>query len=85
MKESLSSTELRGFIVNWLSSQLGHSVKPEANFGALGLDSLDAVELTDALAEKLGVDELPISLILDHASPVALAEHLAANFNCEPE
>lgn len=81
----MTDEDLTAFITDWLGRQLGHGIQPDANFGALGLDSLDAVELTDALAEKLGVDELPVSLILDHASPAALAAHLSANFSCEAE
>ncbi|MCA9796973.1 MAG: acyl carrier protein [Candidatus Eremiobacteraeota bacterium] len=74
----MDSAQLRTFIVDWLTEQLGHTVAPEANFGALGMDSIDAVELTDALAEKLGWDDLPVSMILDHPSPRQLADQLAS-------
>lgn len=71
--------ELEAFITQWLSEQLGQEVRSEAAFGALGMDSLDAVELTDALADKLQVDQVDVSLILDHPSAKRLAEHLAKN------
>jgi acyl carrier protein len=65
------------FIVQWLSEQLGQQVGADAEFAALGLDSLDAVRMTDALAAKLGVDELPVALVLEHPSVSSLATHLA--------
>lgn len=73
----MQAQEILDFTTDWLSQQLGQPVTAEANFGALGMDSLDAVELTDALAEKLGLDELPVNLILDYPSLTALAEYLA--------
>lgn len=67
------------FITKWLAEQLGQAeVSADANFATLGLDSLDAVELTDALAAHLGVEELPVSMILDYPSASSLAQELAS-------
>ncbi len=68
--------ELSTFIAGWLSSQLEREVGAEAEFAGLGLDSLDLVRLADALAERIGVDELPVSLVFDHPSIPALSAHL---------
>ncbi|HEY4181374.1 MAG TPA: acyl carrier protein [Kofleriaceae bacterium] len=69
--------QISEFIVQWLGEQLGQQVGDSAEFTALGLDSLDAVRMTDALAAKLGVDELPVAVVLEHPSVSALATHLA--------
>jgi acyl carrier protein len=74
----VGNEEILSFTTEWLSVQLGQPVLPEANFGALGMDSLDAVALTDALADKLGLDELPVSMVLDYPSALALSEQLSA-------
>lgn len=68
--------EILSFITTWLGGQLGQPVLPDANFGAIGMDSLDAVSLTDALADKLGVDELPVAMVLDYPTARALSHHL---------
>ena len=68
--------ELVAFTVDWLSKKYGQPVNPEVEFVALGLDSLDLVRLINALAERVGVDELPVSLMFDHPSVSSLAEHL---------
>lgn len=65
------------FITTWLKEQLEQDVAADANFAAIGMDSLDAVRLTDDLATFIGVDEVPVSLILDHPTAGALARHLA--------
>lgn len=70
--------EIEVFVTNWLSRQLGQAVNAQANFGALGMDSLDAVELTDALADELGVEQVDVSLILDHPTPARLADFLSS-------
>ena len=75
---SRSRKEIEEFVTEWLSKQLGQSVSAQANFGALGMDSLDAVELTDALADELGVEQVDVSLILDHPTPARLAEFLSS-------
>jgi acyl carrier protein len=71
------ATQIAAFIVEWLNEQLGQQVGAEAEFAALGLDSLDAVRMTDALAAKLGIEELPVALVLEHPSIPKLAGHLA--------
>lgn len=77
---SHNSQEILAFITNWLAEQLGQTeVGADANFATLGLDSLDAVELTDALASHLGIEELPVSVILDFPSASALATELASD------
>jgi acyl carrier protein len=68
-------------VVAELSGLLGES--PEAGRGGtrpfkeLGLDSAMAVELRTRLARTLGL-ALPATVVFDHASPAALAEHLVA-------
>lgn len=73
----MSSHEIATFITEWLGGQLGQTVLPEANFGALGMDSLDAVGLVDALADRLGMDDLAVSLVLDYPTATALSVHLS--------
>ncbi len=76
MSDTGDKTELANFIASQLSAMLGQEVSPEANFAALGMDSLDAVTLIDALADRLGEDELPVTLVVDFPTAQALATHL---------
>jgi len=69
--------DIESFISNWFKAQLEQDVELHANFGAVGMDSLDAVQLIDDLALFLDVEELPISLLLEHPTTAELATQLA--------
>ncbi|MEW2708707.1 type I polyketide synthase [Streptomyces koyangensis] len=60
---------------------LGHtdtsSVTADRPFLELGVDSLAALEIRDTLARATGLT-LPGTVVFDHATPAALARHLAA-------
>jgi mycoketide-CoA synthase len=52
------------------------ALDPDGHFKDLGIDSLTALELRNALSQRTGL-ALPVSLALDHPTPAALATHLA--------
>ncbi|MGA2165857.1 MAG: type I polyketide synthase, partial [Solirubrobacteraceae bacterium] len=62
---------------------IGHSdaqaLAPRRPFKDLGFDSLAGVQLSDRLASASGL-RLPPTLIFDHPTPKALADHLLATF-----
>ncbi len=66
---------IRGETARILSFRDPEQVPPHHSFDALGLDSLDAVELSHRLATVVG-QKLPVSLTHEHRTPTAVAAYL---------
>ena len=70
---------LTTLVTSATATVLAHSdpatLDPDQAFRDLGIDSLTALELRSALARSTGLT-LPPSLIFDHRTPTALAQHM---------
>ncbi|GAA0223774.1 type I polyketide synthase [Cryptosporangium japonicum] len=79
----LAPAERRRTLLQLVCGQIGSvlsygpadDVTPERSFRELGFDSLTAVELRRDLSRSTGL-KLPATLVFDHPTPAALAEHL---------
>ncbi|MFI2779938.1 beta-ketoacyl reductase, partial [Streptomyces sp. ALB3] len=68
---------VRGEAARVLGHASSDAVKPRRGFVELGFDSLMAVEVRNRLASRTGLS-LPTTLLFDHTSSAALAEHLCS-------
>ncbi|WP_373303935.1 type I polyketide synthase [Streptomyces cinerochromogenes] len=81
----------RAFVLDAVRTQvaavLGHddpqAIGYDQNFQELGLDSLTAVQLRNRLRTAIGL-RLPATLVYDHPTPRAVAEHVLARTDGQP-
>jgi pimaricinolide synthase PimS2 len=74
---------VRGRVAEVLGHEGGEAIEPARAFHDLGFDSLTAIELRNRLAADSGLS-LPSTLIFDYPTPLAVAEHLAAELIGRP-
>ncbi|MDQ3935789.1 MAG: acyl carrier protein, partial [Actinomycetota bacterium] len=67
-------------IADVLGLESRETVNPELTFKEMGFDSLDAVELRNGIMRSTRL-HLPATVVFDHPTPVAVAEHMLAQLS----
>ena len=75
-QQQSGAAEVLAAVLDVAQSLTGVLIAPHESVVAAGLDSLGALELRNALSERLGVP-LPATLAFDYPTPSAIAEYVA--------
>lgn len=65
------------FIGTWMKEHLEQEVDSESNLAAIGVESSRAAHFMGDLARFIGMNDVPVRLLLEHPTAGDLARHLA--------
>jgi acyl carrier protein len=79
-REAAVLAEVRSHVAAVLGFDTAEAVDADESMAALGLDSLSAIELRNRLTRVTGL-ALEATLVFDHPTPAAIAEHVHAQLD----